>query len=292
LIIANKVLEIEINKPGENYKGSRFDWTGNIAQICFGKNTFCTEETQDPDLINSSGRGLYNESGIDEPIGYDDCPVGDKFLKIGVGFLLRDSDEKYNFFKPYIIEPAETETNIHNHSADFISQTRLDRGYACKLSKSVVLDGSSFSIIYSLENTGEKTITTHEYVHNFLSINRKDVNGDYVLKFPFQISENNFRAFVNPQNVIKVNMNTIIWNNIPSGDFFISHLEAPALNTTSWTLENCKEKCGIRESVNFQVLRINLWGTKHVISPEIFYPINLLPGKTLHWQRHYELFNK
>ncbi|UCH13447.1 MAG: hypothetical protein JSV22_10060, partial [Bacteroidales bacterium] len=65
ILLGNSILRIEIDKPGQNYRDSRFDWTGKITQITFdNKYTFCTEETPDPELVNIKGRGLYNEFGI------------------------------------------------------------------------------------------------------------------------------------------------------------------------------------------------------------------------------------
>ncbi|MBT8223262.1 MAG: hypothetical protein KJN96_08860, partial [Eudoraea sp.] len=42
---------------------------------------------------------------------------------------------------------------------------------------------NSLLISYQLQNTGEKSIHTDEYVHNFLAINQAKISKDYVLKF-------------------------------------------------------------------------------------------------------------
>lgn len=40
-------LDVEITEPGERYSGSRFDWTGFVAQITLdGKHTFCGSESE------------------------------------------------------------------------------------------------------------------------------------------------------------------------------------------------------------------------------------------------------
>ena len=92
LLLENNLLQLEIQEPGKGYCGSRFDWTGQITQIRYRRqHTFCTEETVDPALVNKLGRGLYNEFGIDQPLGYHDCSVGDKFPKIGIGLITRDT---------------------------------------------------------------------------------------------------------------------------------------------------------------------------------------------------------
>jgi len=40
-----------------------------------------------------------------------------------------------------------------------------------------------------------------------------------------------------------------------------------------WELINTKNKIGISETGSFNTTRVNLWGWKHVISPELFYDI-------------------
>ena len=95
ILLGNSILRIEIDKPGQNYRGSRFDWTGKITQITFdNKYTFCTEETLDSKLVNIRGRGLYNEFGISQALGYNECKPGEKFSKVGVGLIKKDVDSK------------------------------------------------------------------------------------------------------------------------------------------------------------------------------------------------------
>ena len=290
MILSNKILELEIQKPGECYQNARFDWTGRITQISFKGMTFCTDETLNPEKQNILGRGFYNEFGIDEPVGYSDCAVGDKFPKIGIGLLVRDIPGPYDFYKPYEIEPAEFSFSSDWNSATFISQIKPYRGYGYKLTKRIEIDGGSFTVKYSLQNTGTEPIVTNEYVHNFLSINNNPIDENYVLKLPFRPLKKNFGEFVSPGNVITLGKNFITWKENPSDQFFISNLEQEKYTKTSWTLEHLKEKVGIKEFVNFQILRINLWGSKHVVSPEIFYPINLLPNQIATWERYYQLY--
>jgi hypothetical protein len=290
LILSNEYLELEIQKPGEYYKSSRFDWTGRIIQISFDNKSFCTTETQDPELENMRGRGFYNEFGIDQSVGYDDCAVGDKFPKIGIGWLERDNTFQYDFFKSFKIVPAEFGFSSGKNSVTFISEIKPYRGYGYKLIKRIEIEGSSFTLKYSLHNTGDKPILTNEYVHNFLSVNNHPIDENYILKFPFQIEKRNFGKFVNPGNVISIDKECLTWTEKPSDQFFISNIEPERYTGTSWTLEHLKEKVAIRETVNFQILRINLWGSRHVVSPEIFYPVGILSGQIAEWERSFQIF--
>ena len=58
----------------------------------------------------------------------------------------------------------------------------------------------------------------------------------------------------------------------------------------AWELTNLKSNIGIRETGNFQTNKVNLWGWKHVISPELFYNIFIQPGKSTEWSRTYNVY--
>ena len=58
----------------------------------------------------------------------------------------------------------------------------------------------------------------------------------------------------------------------------------------SWELINTNCNIGIRETSSFDTNKINLWGWKHVISPELFFDININPGELVKWSRVYDVF--
>ena len=48
---------------------------------------------------------------------------------------------------------------------------------------------------------------------------------------------------------------------------------------------------GMREFDDFSPCRVAVWGTRHVISAEIFYSIDVQPGEVQSWTRRYEFFS-
>jgi hypothetical protein len=291
MVIKNDSLELEIQEPGERYKGSRFDWTGQITQIRYqGKHTFCTEETTDPGLLHMLGRGLYNEFGIDKPIGYDDCAVGDQFPKIGIGLLTKDNADAYNFFKSYSIDPFTFTINSGRGQISYICDASEYRGYAFHLKKTIALADKAFSITYQFENRGSRTIHTNEYVHNFLAVNRRAINHLYRLRLPFEIDPAQFGEAVNPDNVVQFEKNMITWKSQPEKQFFFSNIHIGQSKNIFWMLEHSMEKVGITERAGFPIRRMNLWGSGHVVSPEIFYELKAAPGETKSWIRTYEVY--
>ncbi|MCX7774402.1 MAG: hypothetical protein N2376_14985, partial [Clostridia bacterium] len=167
--ISSGRLEVELSRPGSFYSGSRFDWTGFITEIIFDKtHRFCADESRRPGY-GSGGRGLCNEFGIHEPIGYDEARVGEYFPKLGVGLLKRYSEEPYNFYKPYEVSPFEFEVETRPDSVVFLAKPHACNGYAAQIRKEISVADNRMEVRYTLDNTGTKPIDTTEYLHNFVN---------------------------------------------------------------------------------------------------------------------------
>jgi len=288
-ILKNKNLEIYIDLPLENYQLSRFDWTGKITAVKFKGVCVSGSERLECEDENRFGKGFYNEFGIETPVGFDECKEGEWFPKIGVGSLKKDG-EGYSFSKAYEIQPADFEVIIDTNKLTIECVSQTVNGYSYVLKKEIELLESSFVIHYKLHNTGIKTIATNEYTHNFLAINKELMGSQYILKFPFQIKPESFGATVNPEEKVEVGKNEISFNNTPNEQFFFSNLSGNERVDAHWELINTKSKIGISETGSFKTSKVNLWGWKHVISPELFFDVNVKPGQTIEWARTYKLF--
>ena len=75
-IIKNNTLEVAVDIPLENYKGSRFDWSGKISSIKFENLPLTTVEDTESKNIDFLGKGLFNEFGINSPLGFEETPMG------------------------------------------------------------------------------------------------------------------------------------------------------------------------------------------------------------------------
>jgi hypothetical protein len=153
-----------------------------------------------------------------------------------------------------------------------------------------VLNENGFAIHYLLENTGDKPIVTDEYCHNFLAIDNDWMNANYKLKFSFRLKPELFEESVNRGQKVEIGENEISFNGTPKDPFFFSHLSGRKSVRAAWELVNTQRQIGIRETGSFETDKINLWGWKHVISPELFYKITLKPGQKTEWSRTYDLF--
>lgn len=288
-ILKNKNLEICIDLPLGNYQFSRFDWTGKITAVKFKGIAVSTQEKINGDKENIYGKGFYNEFGIEMPIGHDEIKEGERFPKIGVG-TLKKKGEQYGFSKSYDVKPADFEVIRASEKLIVKCTSELCNGYAYDLVKEIELLESSFIIHYYLCNTGQKTIKTNEYCHNFLAINKQLIGSSYILKFPFDLESEIFDAALNPEGKVLVEKDQITFANTPEEQFFYGNLSGGKKVAASWKLINTKSKIGISETGSFKTNKVNLWGWKHVVSPELFFDINLKPGQTTEWSRTYNLF--
>jgi hypothetical protein len=95
---------------------------------------------------------------------------------------------------------------------------------------------------------------------------------------------------VNPGNVVKLNDDSIEFTGQPAGDFFFSPFTAFKNRKGRWQVSEKKSGLCISEETDFIPEMMNLWGTSHVISPELFIRIELPAGKILQWQRKYRFY--
>ena len=288
-ILKNNHLELHIDAPTENYSCTRFDWTGKISQLKFQNIPLTTIENTD--LINTAcfGKGFYNEFGIDTPLGFHETAIGGWFHKIGIG-LLKKENEQYLFHKKYAVKPAKFSVSTEANAVIIHCTSEAFNGYSYKLTKEIKLYSSSFTIKYTLHNTGEKEIVTDEYVHNFMATDNALKGKEYALEFPFKLEPPLFDETVNTEQKVAIGSNRITFKETPKEQFFFSNLSGGKLENAAWTLLNSNTKIGIQETGSFQTNKINVWGWGHVISPELFFKINIKAGKALEWTRTFEVF--
>ena len=288
-LLQSRDLEIYIDQPDEGYNFSRFDWTGKIAMVKFRDIPVSTSERTDSTDSSHFGKGLYNEFGIDAALGFQETNKGEWFHKIGVGALRKQTSD-YRFDYPYEIRPAEFTVDAQNERITIGCSSEMLNGYGYELEKEFQVHDNDLTIKYELKNTGAKDIVTEEYVHNFLGISGQKIDEAYILKLPFEIKPDAFREAVNTEKKVVLGKKEIGFTGSPQEQFFFSHLNGDQTVRASWELEHVKRNIGIRETVSFKSKKINLWGWKHVISPEIFHHIYLEPGNSTQWSRTYEFY--
>jgi len=73
--------------------------------------------------------------------------------------------------------------------------------------------------------------------------------------------------------------NEIRWNFVPKGDFYCQIEGFKPGEKHYWELLYEPERVGIREYSEFEIVKVAVWGTTHVVSPEVFINVNIAPAK-------------
>ena len=293
IILRNSNLKLKIETPGEKYRGSRFDWNGTVTQIWYkGKKMLSEEKLPFHRDAKIYGRGLHNEFGIKNCIGYDEIPVGEYFPKIGTGWLKKD-DKPYFFYTQYKLEPLEFSwQKISDIKAVFMCDSGEKNGYAYRYAKVVELKDDSFSISYSLENQGEKNISTTEYVHNFLLPGQKKVGPQLTLQFPWEYSKEALSENVKTEGLIEWKNDGCSFKKTPESEFFLGGVwearnDKNSFKKGSWILRDDSSGITMSESDSFEPYHCDVWGHKKCISPELFIWLDVKPGEEKSWSRTY-----
>lgn len=286
----NDILQLTIDLPHENYQVPRFDQTGKITGVKYKDLCLTTTERPGGESEHFYGKGLYNEFGIDQALGFEEIDKGEWFHKIGVGLLQKGSNE-YRFAHHYPFKPAHFTVSPGKDQVDLQCVGEKRNGYAYILTKKIGLVERGFNIRYELKNTGDKEIRTTEYVHNFMGLPNEVVGPEYLLQLPFQIKQSSFHESVNPTDSVLLTGSEVNFRERISKPFFFSHLNGNSAVKGSWRLVHQKKKISISEHCDFMTKKVNLWGWQHVISPELFKDIVLLPGQSDSWTRTFEFLS-
>jgi hypothetical protein len=283
--LATDQLAVAIDAPGTRYKGARFDWTTQVRQVVLGGEfSFLTQERNDDQWADYQGRGLAGEFGIDTPLGFDDCPVGERFPKVGVGSLQKPEDKPYKFFRPYPIEPASfTATQEGSSRLTFTAVSAPLRGWGWNLRRDWSVEGTDLRLDTTLENTGTQRIETEEYLHNFLNLAQGTVGPHWTLGRPGVWDPPSLFEKADPESLLEFNGPSVRWTKTPTVPFFLSDRRSPAPNT--WTLTDQRTGLWVRETAAFDPARFHVWGVGHVVSPELYRVVALAPGEVQTWTR-------
>jgi len=121
-------------------------------------------------------------------LGYREVKIGETFLKIGVGELVKgtcptcDSTEDYKFNSPYLFakDPKWQLTRTNGNAIRLEQQATL-RQHGYKLLKEISLSGNVLSVTTTLTNLGAEAFSTAWYSHNFFTCDGVAVGPGYSL---------------------------------------------------------------------------------------------------------------
>jgi hypothetical protein len=289
-------------------QGLRFSPIANVIRVQLNNRDFCYSPTSGGELSYLGGMPMEFDIGQEsfqpDPPGYNEGSDGSAFLKIGVGILKRNSSA-YDFSYSYpIIELAQTTTTWQPDRARFVQTLSGNaNGYCCRLEEDLIVKNDRIIMHYVLTNTGTKTFTTEQYLHNFLSFSQRNVGPNYRVYFPYQMTASpqvqqwqppelrqvgRGQQWVdeNPPMVSLANM-ILYTKTISSVPKIWIYKPDDYLGPDSIAVEQTEAGQRVVIDSSLRSAYVGIWTTSYQVSPEQFVIITLAPGEHADYTRTY-----
>ena len=290
--ITNGLIHARLYLPdAENgyYRGSRFDWSGVIHELEYKNHTYYGQwfPKYDPrihDAIMGPVDDFY-------PIGYDEAKPGESFLKIGIGILERSDTSQYSIVPPYPILNSGTWKVKKKSDKVAFTQTLNDKEYSYVYHKSVELLPKKpvLVIAHSLKNTGNKTIETRVYNHNFFMLDNQTTGPGFTITFPFKLSGD-----IGNGEPAEIRDNQIVFTKeLAKKEHIYTILQGYGDNPNDYDIkvENKNTGAGARLTCDRPLSRLVFWCASTTVCPEPFIHIKVDPGETFTWKISYEYYS-
>ena len=229
--------------------------------------------------------GLSDEFGLfgDGVLGYETAGIGETFLKIGVGRLVRDTPESYQFAHPY---PVDEQFPVDAKSgAATLSVTQRSDGdgpWQYLYRKSYALTGADgLAIHYELTNTGATAWSFEHYNHHWFRLQDAPVGPGYEVVTGFELPPAETAFHYTPRSL---RMQAPL---APAGAAYyagelvdVSH----GGNTFAVQVDGVPL---VHYQAEFSPHRFALYAAEDGFCPEVFMRSTLEPGETASWSATY-----
>jgi len=292
-VISNKEVKMKLYLPDpENglYRATRFDWSGMIGSVQYKGHEYFGywKDTHDP-LVHEDIVGPV-EAYIKPGLGYREAVPGGKFIRIGIGVIEKPNESSYRWNETYTI--LDHGKWMIDKRKDWISFTHVlgsDIGYGYIYKKTVRLKNDGFAIEHQLKNTGEKTIETDQFNHNFFMIDNEQSGPSFSVSFPFAIStEHDLKGIMEARGNELVFLKDLGENSV----YMVLDGYGKDVEDHQFTVVNNKSGAGVTCSVDKPLTRMVFWTMKTTVCPENSVRIFVEPGQEQEWTSYYTLFVK
>tara|TARA_B100000809_G_scaffold141837_1_gene139395 strand:+ start:26878 stop:27861 length:984 start_codon:yes stop_codon:yes gene_type:complete len=294
--ISNGVLHAKLYLPdAENgyYRATRFDWSGLMPHLEFEGHTYFGKwfKNYDP----KSHESVMGPVEAFSQIGYEEAKVGEEFLKIGVGTLVKPKEPKHLSHKYYEIRNSG-KWEISKKPNELIFKHLLNTSkYTYEYVKSIRLTKGKPEMMlhHKFTNTGPKTIETQVFNHNFFFIDKQPIGKGYVVKFPYTIEPKG--SIIGIDEFAKISTNKIEFiETIPDGKkVYIQSVGGfdPESKHYEFSIENRNTGAGVKVVGNKPLTKLVFWSSTKTLCPEPYFNIEAKPGETIYWDITYTFYN-
>jgi hypothetical protein len=278
------------------YNGTRFDQAGVVTSLTLNGREFYGPwfEKTAPEVLDYTYVGDDIVAGPDSalsgpveefaPLDFEAEPG--LFIKPGVGILYQPDTQPYDHYRHFRILDAGQRTTRATKTGVTFTQTLsgLGYGYVYEKSLSLVPGKPQLLITHHLRNTGQKTISTSVYDHNFLRLTHG--NSGTKITFPFALSAANSP----PADLMRVQGNSLTYlrpmANKERISFLLSGFGKIAADY-DFTIEDTAHGGAVRVQGDQPITRLNIFSVDRVQSVEPYIAIDLAPGTEKRWTYTY-----
>jgi hypothetical protein len=273
------------------YRATRFDWSGIISDLEYNGHTYCGQwfEKYDPELHDA----IMGPVEAFSPLGYDDTKSVGSFITIGVGVLYKPDESTYSPYHYYkILNPGKWKINRKQDKIEFV-HTLNDSTYSYEYKKGIQLvkNKPELLLTHSLKNTGQQTIETNVYDHNFFLIDLQPTGPGFVISFPFNLTAENNAGEKNDIENIKDNQ-ILFPRELVKKEQVYAVLKGYSDSTKDYDIkiENRKTGAGIRITGDQPISKLVFWASPTTVCPEPYIHMKINPGETFSWKITYEFY--
>lgn len=254
--------------------GHRFDTTARIDSVQAEGMEFLGEEG----LVDE-----FNQRWVPPP-GYNDAPpLENDFLKLGVGLLQRTRITPYRFWEPYpALTLAPTRLISHDQAHARFEQTLPRQGpWGFRYRKTYTVNPArrQITILYELENLSLHPIEVDQYNHNWLALHPASAAHPWTINSSLTPSLPAILASQPPSP-------SLSFSHVPAEPrYFMKAQNSPSPESHTVVSDGRKT---VRMLCHFPASRFAIFTQGHLLAPEVFAHVRILPGETAQWKRTYQ----
>jgi hypothetical protein len=275
------------------YRATRFDWSGVISSLEYKGHSYFGQwfEKYDPKIHDAIMGPVEEFTTDDAGFGYNDAKAGGSFLRIGVGAVRKPAQEPSSRFVTYdIADPGLWTVQRGPDWISFTQQVPATDGYAYLYRKTVRLTKGKPEMVleHSLKNTGQRTIETNVYDHNFFVIDEQASGPDFVVRFPFDA-----KAGGDVKDILEVRDRQVTYRRkLEKNETVLTPITGFTGSAADYNIavENRKTGAGVRVTGDQPLTRVVFWSAPKVLSPEAYITLKIEPGQERAWRMAYEFY--
>jgi len=296
--LSNGVIEAEMYLPDPEkgyYRGTRFDWSGAISSLTYKGHDYFGEwqDSDDPYLHDRITGPVEEYRPEGDQLGYKTAPVGGGFLRIGVGVVEKPDEEEYSWRtgRYEVIDPGKWTVKRGENWVEMTHEVSEPvSGYGYRLTKRLTLTPGRPELVidHFLANTGEKTIDTTVYNHNFFVIDGRPTGPEFEVKFPFEVrAEQDLKGYAAGEG-----REIVYSKELPEGESIFTPVTGfgDTAADNAFTIRNRETGAGVRVSGDRALHSLNYWSPRTTLCPEPFVAVRVAPGEADRWVILYEFF--